>query len=231
MSEYGSLTLVQGGITIVPEMLTTDTGRSVSSVLFGRTRRAILSLLYGHPDESFYLREIVRATGFGLGSVQRELAQLAEVGIISRSHGGHQVYFRANSDSPIFNDLKNLITKTAGAAETIREALLPLKARIAIAFIYGSVARGEENQRSDIDVLIVGDVSFAEAVKSLRGMQERLGREINPSVYPTEEFRSRVEERHYFVQEVLSGPKVFIMGDAVELKRLAGERVAGEAQA
>ena len=224
------LTRVRCGLTIVLEMLTGDSSRSVSSVLFGRTRRAILSLLYGHPDEQYYLREIVRATGFGLGSVQRELAQLTEAGIIRRSESGHQVYFRANSDSPVFTDLKNLITKTSGAAETIREALLPLRDRISIAFIYGSIARGEERQQSDVDVLIVGSISFAEAVKALRGAQERLNREINPSVYPAEEFNSRVAEQHYFIREILSGPKVFIMGDADELRRLAGERVAGEAQ-
>jgi len=212
-------------------MLTSDADRSISSVLFGRTRRAILSLLYGHPDESYYLREIVRATGFGVGSVQRELAQLAEAGIIRRTDSGHQVYFRANSDSPIFKDLKNLITKTAGAAEIIREALAPLSDRISIAFLYGSVARGEETRQSDVDVLIVGDISFAEAVKALRGAQESLNREINPSVYPVEEFHSRVIEQHYFIREVLSGPKVFVVGDAHELERLAGERVAGEAQA
>jgi len=212
-------------------MITHVTDRSLSAVLFGRTRRAILSLLFGHPDESYYLREIVRATGFGLGSVQRELAQLAGAGIIRRSDSGHQVYFRANSDSPVFKELKSLITKTAGAAETIRGALLPLRDRISIAFIYGSVARGEETQQSDIDVLIVGSISFAEAVKELRGAQESLEREINPSVYPVEEFLSRVAEQHYFIREVLSGPKVFVVGDEDELERLAGERLAGETQA
>lgn len=217
-------------VTIVTEMLTEKTDRSVSSVLFGRTRRAILSLLYGHPDRSYYLRELVRATGFGLGSVQRELAQLAAAGIIRRSDSGHQVYFRANTDSPVFNDLKNLITKTVGAAETIREALLPLGDRISIALIYGSVARGEETQQSDIDVLIVGGVSFAEAVKALHEAQEKLDREVNPSVYPVEEFRRRVAEQHYFIREVLSGPRIFVVGDDNELERLAGKRVAAETQ-
>lgn len=212
-------------------MLTPITDRSASSVLFGRTRRAILSLLYGHPERSYYLREVARLTGFGLGSVQRELAQLTEVGIIRRRESGNQVHFQANSDSPIFKDLKNLITKTAGAAQTIGEALRPLRDRISVAFVYGSVARGKETPQSDIDVLIVGDVSFSEAVKALRGAQESLDREINPGVYPVEEFRSKAAEDHYFIREVLNGPIILVAGDADELERLAGQRVAGEAQA
>jgi uncharacterized protein len=218
-------------LTIVLEMETRSAGRSISSVLFGGTRRAILSLLYGHPDRSYYLREIVRSTGFGLGSVQRELAQLTAGGILRRWQSGHQVYFQANSDSPVFKELRSLITKTAGLAETLREALLPLGDRICIALVYGSVARGEETQQSDVDVLIVGDISFAEAVKALGAAQERLERDINPSVYPLAEFRSRLAEQHYFIREVMSGPKIFIVGDADELERLAGARVAAETHA
>lgn len=211
-------------------MLTPGTDRSVSSVLFGRTRRAILSLLYGHPERSYYLREVVRLTGFGLGSVQRELAQLTEVAIIRRRTSGNQVHFQANSDSPIFEDLKNLILKTAGAGETIREALRPLRDRIAVAFIYGSIARGDEGPRSDVDVLIVGDVSFAEALGALRGAQERLDREINPGIYPVEEFRAKAAADHYFIREVLNGPIILVAGEADELERLAGKRMAGAAQ-
>jgi len=225
------LTIVPIVVTIVLEMLTPNTDRSVSSVLFGGTRRAILSLLYGHPERSYYLREIVRLTGFGLGSVQRELAQLAGVGIIRRWESGNQVHFQANSDSPIFKDLRSLTTKTAGAAETIREALRPLRDRISVAFIYGSIARGEEGPRSDIDVLIVGDVSFAEAAKALRSAQQSLDREINPGIFPLGEFRSKAAEDHYFIREVLSGPIILVAGDADDLERLAGKRVAGEAQA
>jgi predicted nucleotidyltransferase len=200
-----------------------DTGkRDLSSLLFGKTRKAILSLLYGHPEESYYLRQIVRRTGYGLGTVQRELILLTDAGIIRRLDSGHQVYFQANPASPVFNELKSLITKTVGIGDTLRTALAPIKDRISIALVYGSVARGEENQRSDIDLLVVGDIAFADVVKVLRSAQETLGREINPTVYPEEEFRSRVSEGHYFVRDVLNGPKIFVIGDEHELKRLAG---------
>jgi predicted nucleotidyltransferase len=196
--------------------------KNLSSVLFAKTRRAVLSLLYGHADEPFYLRQIVRMTGAGLGPVQRELKQLTDTSIIRRFVQGRQVYFQANPQSPIFSELKSLITKTAGVAETLQSALTPIADRIIIALVYGSIARGEENQRSDVDLLVVGDVAFAEAVKALRSAQETLGREINPTVYPADEFRSRIAEDHYFIRDILDGPKIFVVGDEDELKRLAG---------
>lgn len=207
----------------------TSTGKNLSSLLFGKTktRRAILSLLYGHTDDSYYLRQIVRTTGFGLGPVQRELKQLTDVGVIRRSESGHQVYYQANPASPVFKELKSLITKTVGVADALRDALAPLADRVSLAFIYGSIARGEEKRQSDIDLLVVGSASFSEVVKALRSAQETLGREINPTVYPVEEFRSRIAEEHYFIRDVLSGEKIFVIGDEHELKRLAGERMAG----
>jgi predicted nucleotidyltransferase len=216
------LTDVTQGITIVTDMETTTRNKNLSSILFTKTRRAVLSLLYGHADESFYLRQIVRITGAGLGPVQRELKLLADAGIIRRSVQGHQVYFQANRDSPIFTELKSLITKTTGLVETLQSALAPIADRIIVALVYGSIAKGEENQRSDVDLLVVGDVAFAEVVKSLRSAQETLGREINPTVYPADEFRSKVAENHYFIRDILDGPKLFVVGDEDELKRLAG---------
>lgn len=208
------------------------TRKDIFSLLLGRTktRRAILSLLFGHPDDSYYLRQVVRITGFGLGPVQRELKQLADTGIIRRSESGHQVYYQANPASPVFKEIKSLITKTIGVGDTLRNALLPLLDRIAVAFVYGSIARGEESRRSDIDLLIVGSVSFSEVVKSLHGAQENLGREINPTVYPIDEFRSGIAEKHVFIQDVLNGEKIFVVGDEHELNRLAGKRLAGKAQ-
>ncbi len=211
-------------------MSTAERNVSLSSILFGKARRAILSLLYSHPDESFYLRQIARVTGVGLGPVQRELKQLTDAGIIRRSVQGRQVYFQANQDCLIFRELKSLIAKTAGVAEILNAALAPIADRISAALVYGSVARGEESSRSDVDLLVVGDVAFAEVVKVLRDAQERLGREINPTVYPVEEFRSRAAENHYFIHSVLNGEKIFVIGDDHELKRLAGERLAGQTQ-
>jgi len=200
-----------------------------AKILFGKARRAILSLLFGRPDEAFYLRQIVRVCRLGLGPVQRELKLLAAAGIIRRSVRGRQVYFQANPDSPIYPEIKSLITKTVGIGDTLRNALASSMDLISVAFIYGSIARGEENRRSDIDLLIIGDVAFGDIVTKLQSAQHSLGREINPSVYPPNEFRSKLSAKHHFLTTVLKGPKIYLIGDENELKRLVAKRLAGRA--
>jgi predicted nucleotidyltransferase len=193
----------------------------LGSTLFGKTRRAVLSLLYSHPDESFYLRQIARVTGAGMGSLQRELKQLSEAGIIQRSEIGRQAFFKANSDSPVFSELRNLIIKTFGVADVLRAALSPLSDKIQVAFIFGSMAGGEFKRGSDVDVMVIGDTPFAEIVAALSSVQETLAREINPTVYAFEEFRSKLAENHHFLKIVLNGPKLFLIGDENELEKLA----------
>lgn len=197
-----------------------------ATVLFGKTRRAVLTLLYGHPTETFYLREIARISGTGLGAAQRELAQLTAAGLVARRASGRQVYFQANSKSPIFADLRNIVTKTFGVADLLRSALDGLVSRIRVAFLYGSVARGQENESSDVDLMVIGDVTFSEIVAALAPCQEKLGREVNPTVYPVREFRSRLSKDHPFLREVLRQKKVFLTGNQRELGMLAKERVA-----
>jgi predicted nucleotidyltransferase len=197
-----------------------------SKIIFGKTRGAILALLYGRPDESFYLRQVVRASGCGLGPVQRELKLLTEAGIIRRTPSGRQVYFQANSESPVFPELKSLIAKTVGVGDALRRALAPMKPLIQVAFIFGSTASGEERTGSDIDLLIVGEVSFSDVVLNLQATQNALGREINPTVYSIAEFQARLRERHHFVTSVIDGKKIFLIGDEDELRRLAPKRLA-----
>jgi uncharacterized protein len=131
-------------------------------VLFGRTRRDVLALLLGRPDERFYLREIRRAIAGGSGAVQRELKQLVEAGLVQRQSEGRQVYFSADRGAAIFPELQAIIQKTAGAADVLRAGLAPLlrSERIVIAFVYGSVATGSQTAPSDVDVLILGDATL-----------------------------------------------------------------------
>jgi DNA-binding transcriptional ArsR family regulator len=102
-------------------MSTAPPGSSLSTALFGRTRRAILALLYGHPDEAYYLRQLVRSAGLGLGAVQREVKRLADAGIFRRTVRGRQVYYQANPECPLFEELKSLVVKTAGVADALRD--------------------------------------------------------------------------------------------------------------
>jgi predicted nucleotidyltransferase len=197
----------------------------LSSTLFGKTRQIILALLFGHTDESFYLRQITRITGIGMGSVQRELKALVAARIIKQKPKGRQVYFQANPDNPVFNELKSLIIKTVGIGDLLRAALAPLAERIDLAFIYGSIARGSERKISDVDVLIIGNVSFSEIVSVLSQTQETLNREINPTVYPRDEFILKAHAGHHFVKTVLDGEKIFLIGDNDELERLVQKRL------
>ena len=212
--------------TIVPTMSTFSDTDNLSRTLFSKTRRAVLSLLYSHVDDAFYLRQIARAAGGGLGAVQRELKQLSEAGIIQRVVRGRQVYYQANPRCPVFEDLKKLVVKTVGAGAAVRAALAPLGDRINVAFIYGSIAHSEEGRDSDVDVLVVGEVTFGEIVSSLREAQKTIGREINPTVYPPAEFRSKLTAGHHFLNTVLRGPMLFLIGDKRELARLAKKPVA-----
>ena len=213
--------------TIVPEMSTAPYKEDISQTLFGKTRRAVLSLLYSHVDEAFYLRQIVRVAGVGLGAVQRELKLLSDAEIIQRIVRGRQVYYQANPQCPVFGELKALVIKTVGIAAIVQAALAPLADRICIAGIYGSIARSEERRGSDVDLLVVGKVTFAEIVSALDQAQKTINREINPTVYPVDEFQSKLSAGHHFLSTIVEKPMFFLFGDKRELARLAKKRLAG----
>lgn len=200
-------------------------------VLFGRTRRGVLGWLYGHPDQAFYLREIIRQTGSAQGAVQRELEALTRGGLLTRTVRGRQVYFQANASSPIYAEVQQILLKTAGLTDVLREALAALVDRIRVALVFGSAARGQLRSQSDIDLLVLGDVTFSEVAHAVARAQERLGRDVNPSVYPPAEFRAKIRSGHHFLTTVLSQPKLFVIGGPNELGRLGAKRVGDGAHA
>lgn len=210
-------------------MGTSGTPETVSQGLFGQTRTAILSLLYGHPDESFYLRQLVRETGAGNGAVQREVRQLSDAGLIVRKTVGNLVFYQANRKSPVFSELRGLLLKTAGVRDVLREALAPLKNRIEVAFVYGSIAAQRDRAESDVDLMIVGDATFDEVVPRLSGAGKKLRREINPTIYPVREFRSKLDSGNHFLTSVLQSKKLFIFGNENDLRELSQKRVAKRA--
>jgi len=216
--------------TIVLAMSTEPSGDELSVTLFGKTRRAVLGLLYGHADQAFYLRQIARLTGAGLGALQRELRELSSGGIIRRTQKGNQVYFEADSHCPVFKELRNLLAKTLGVSQVLKQALAPLSGQIDVAFVHGSIARGEETKISDVDLLVIGETTFADVVSALGGAQEALHREVNPAVFPAREFKTRFAGKNHFLRSVMEKEKLFLIGDERELKRLAQERVGHRAR-
>lgn len=194
------------------------TGSTLSNTLFGRTRGAVLSILYGHVGESFYLRQLARDTEIALGPVQREIRQLVDAGLVARKIVGAQTLYSANQQSPVFAEIKNLVAKTVGMHDVLYEALDPLRKKINLAFVYGSVARSGEAEHSDVDLMVVGKVDFSAVVSKLADAQRTLNREINPTVYSVKEFRGKV--RGNFLKNVLAEKKLFIIGDENVLREL-----------
>jgi predicted nucleotidyltransferase len=200
----------------------------VAEALFGKTRRNVLSLLLGRPDERFYMRQVARRIGASVAAVQHELARLATAELVIRTPEGKQVYYQANRASPVFNELQGLMEKTVGVVSVVRSTLegLASEGRIDMAFIYGSFASGTHDSLSDVDVLIIGEIKLLSIIPALRTAQDRLGREINSTIYPAAEFRMRLMHGEHFASRVLERPKIMLIGSENDLERLAGESLA-----
>jgi len=197
--------------------------QSLVSLLFPEYRRRVLGLLLLRPEESLHGREIARRTGLPAGTITRELTKLAEAGLLRREKRGNQQVYSANTAGPIFQELASILRKTSGLADVLRDALAPLAGRVSLAFVFGSLARGEEVAGSDVDVMVVGDAGFREVVEALYPTQEMLGREVNPRVFSTSEFAAKARSEP-FLRDVLSRPKIFLIGDTHELEELAGHQ-------
>ena len=195
-------------------------------ILFGAYRRQILALLLLRADESFYVREIGRLTGVPAGSLHRELKLLCDAGLLLRSAAGNQVRYQVDRACPIQEELAGIFRKTAGLADVLREALAPIAGKIRLAFIFGSMAQGKERATSDVDVLVVGAVSFAAVVEALSKAGERLRRDVNPVVMTTAAVEVKRASRDRFVARVAREPKIFLLGDASKFAELTENRAA-----
>ena len=195
-------------------------------LLFGTYRQRALMQLLLHPDSSYHVRELARLTDTTPGTLHKELARLASAGLLLREQQGNQVRYRANRDCPVFPELAGLMRKTGGAVPVLADALQALTPAPQLALIFGSLARGEENARSDVDLLVIGDAAFGDAVKALYPAQLQLQREINPVIYSADEFRRRIEAREPFLANILTNPKLYVIGNDNDLGKLAGDQAA-----
>jgi len=198
----------------------------LETLLGSKLRAKVLGWLFSHPDERYFVRQLTALVKEDSTNVSRELARLEKTGILVTTTEGKQKYYQANRQSPLFNDLHGLMLKTVGVADIVKKALEPRMADIKLAFIFGSVAKKAENRFSDIDLLVVGDITFGEVVDLISTAEGALNRELNPVVYTLAEFNKKLSENHYFISDVLSGDKIFIVGDENELKALVGKGLA-----
>lgn len=186
---------------------------SIADALFTTTQRRVLGALYGQPQRSFTVSELIASTGAGSGAVQRELAKLTASSLLTLHPIGNQKHYRANPASPIHAELVGIMHKTVGLADVLRKALDLLAPQIHQAFVFGSIARGEAGPSSDIDLMVVGDVAFADVVEAVYPLHERLGREVNPVVLTSKEFRARAKDPG-FIARVVKSPRIMLIGAA-----------------
>jgi len=180
---------------------------SIADALFTKTQQKVLGLLYGKPDASFFLTEIIRLADVGRGTVVRELNKLCDAGLITVTRKGNQNHFQANSGNPIFAELRGIVIKTFGIADVLRDALEEILPHVRLALIYGSVAKGEAGADSDVDLMIVTeDVSYTELMARLEPAEKQLGRKINPTIYSPAEFEQRKNTGQSFIKRVLEQP-------------------------
>jgi DNA-binding transcriptional ArsR family regulator len=197
--------------------------QSLPSLLFPEYRRRVLGLLLLRPDEALHGREIARRTGLPAGTITRELGKLAEAGLLKREKRGNQQIYSADTAAPIFTELASILRKTSGLADVLVQALSPIAPKLRVAFIFGSVAQGRETAGSDIDVMLIGDVGFRQAVQLLHPTQAVLSREVNPTVFAADEFAAKLKQEP-FLADVLAKPKLFLIGNAHDLEELAGHQ-------
>jgi predicted nucleotidyltransferase len=192
-------------------------------LMFGAYRRQLLAHLLLRPDERFHVRELARMTSIPAGSIHRELKAMAEAGLLLREQSGNQVYYRANPRCPIFDELAAIFRKTVGLAGLLRNALASLADKIEFAFVFGSMARGQQTVFSDIDVIILGKLSLAQAVNALSPVAETLGRDINPVVMTPDRFADLLDKQDRFAVRLVNEPRLLIVGDEDEFTKLIAD--------
>jgi predicted nucleotidyltransferase len=191
---------------------------SLSDALFSKVQARVLGLLFGNPDRSFYANELFRLAGTGTGAGVRELAKLSDAGLLTVNKIGNQKHYQANRNAPIFDELRGIVLKTLGMADILRQGLLPMADKISVAFIYGSIAKGTDTAKSDIDVMVIGDhIDYPEVYTALMPAEAQLGRKVNPSLYSEKDVTKKLKAENAFLTRIVAQPKIFLIGSENDL--------------
>ena len=185
---------------------------NIGDALFTKAQQKVLALLFGQPEKSFYLNEVVRIACMGRGAISRELSNLAAAGLLVVSKQGNQNHYQANEVNPIFNELVSIVKKTFGVKGVLQSALASVLPQLELAFIYGSIAKGEEHAGSDVDVMLVGnDLSYTEIMTLLASAETQLQRPVNPTIYSPQELTQRLQDGQSFVSKVMAQPQIDLL--------------------
>ena len=203
------------------EMRTTKLKRvkpsGIGELLFPKLRRQVLTVLLITPDKRYYFRELSRLVGASTGAVKRELVLLTDAGIIKAETMGRQHYYQADPDCMIYPELRSIVIKTFGVVGSLAESLKPLERSIRLACVYGSIASGTDSGKSDVDLLVVGDLPFRKLTAALAGLEQSLGRPVNATLFSPEEFSAKLADKNHFLQTILNAEKLFVIGSPDDL--------------
>lgn len=195
----------------------------LDAIISSKTKRKLLTLLLTNPKSRFYVREISRHIQENINSVREELKKLSSIGLVSSEKEANLLYYKINTHCPLYKDLKNLIYKTEALGSYLKE-VSSFPNDIQLAFVYGSTAYNQEWERSDIDLLVIGDIDGEKLHRHLIGLEEKIGREINTVHMSLAEFKTKIKKKDTFLKRVLSGEKIFIKGNADVLSRIIKRR-------
>lgn len=190
----------------------------LAELLSSRARAEIFRLLFSGTGEELHVREIERRSGLNDSTLRQELRKLVRLDLVQSRRDSNRVYYRAKTENPLYPEIRNLVLKTSGLADALKSALKDK--RIRVAFVFGSIARGEEKAGSDVDLMVIGQLGLRDLSRLLSGIEEKIGREVNPHVLREEEFRKRIRVKEHFVSSVMETPKIFIIGSERELEAM-----------
>jgi len=192
----------------------------LAELLSSRARAEIFRLLFGGTGEELHVREIERRSGLNDSTLRQELRKLVRLDLVHSRRDSNRVYYRAKTESPLYPEIRNLVLKTSGLADVLKHALRDK--RIRVAFVFGSIARGEEKSGSDVDLMVIGQLGLRDLSRLLSGIEEKIGREVNPHVLHEDEVRKRIRTKEHFVSSVMESAKIFIIGSQNELETMGG---------
>jgi len=187
-------------------------------LLSSRARAEIFRLLFSGPKEELHVREIQRRSGLNDSTIRQELKKLTDLDLIQGRRDSNRIYYSANKENPLYQDIQNLVIKTSGLVDVLKTSLQD--ERIKIAFVFGSIAKGEVKAGSDVDVMVIGEIGLRGLSSLLSGVSERIGREVNPYLLSIAEYRKRLKNKEHFLSGVLKSPKIFVIGNEHDLSTM-----------
>jgi uncharacterized protein len=190
----------------------------LAEILSSRARAEFFRILFGIEFKDYHLREIQRRAGFAIGTIRQEAKKLERIGLVQKRVDGNRTYYQANRSHPLYITVHDLVLKTTGLTEILKNSL-SIDA-IRFAFVFGSIASGKENAQSDIDLFIIGNIGLRAVSKLLKEPGQKINREINTHVMTSEEFIQRKKEKEHFVTTVLESPKLMIIGNEDDFAKL-----------